>query len=112
MSSMAQLSLVTETLPNPDNEPVPVQPVPHPRQLKWQETEFYAFFHYGMNTYTGLEWGNCDEAETRFAPTAAPTPPEAPRKSSAPTSHPEFVQLQYLSCSWTRCPQFRDFTWF
>ncbi|MGM9691663.1 MAG: alpha-L-fucosidase [Alloprevotella sp.] len=74
MSSMAQLPLVTETLPNPDNEPVPVQPVPHPRQLKWQETEFYAFFHYGMNTYTGLEWGNGDEAETRFAPTAAPNP--------------------------------------
>ena len=74
MSSMAQLSLVTETLPNPDNEPVPVQPVPHPRQLKWQETEFYAFFHYGMNTYTGLERGNGDEAETRFAPTAAPNP--------------------------------------
>lgn len=47
-----------------------------------------------------------------IAPTAAPTPPEAPRKSSALTSHPEFVQLQYLSCSWTRCPQFRDFTWF
>ena len=74
MSSMAQLPLVTETLPNPDNEPAPVQPVPHPRQLKWQETEFYAFFHYGMNTYTGLEWGNGDEAETRFAPTAAPNP--------------------------------------
>ena len=74
MSSMAQLPLVTETLPNPDNEPVPVQPVPHPRQLKWQETEFYAFFHYGMNTYTGLEWGNGDEAETRFAPTDAPNP--------------------------------------
>ena len=74
MSSMAQLPLVTETLPNPDNEPVPVQPVPHPRQLKWQETEFYAFFHYGMNTYTGLEWGNGDEAEKRFAPTAAPNP--------------------------------------
>ena len=74
MSSMAQLSLVTETLPNPDNEPVPVQPVPHPRQLKWQETEFYAFFHDGMNTYAGLEWGNGDEAETRFAPTAAPNP--------------------------------------
>ena len=74
MSSMAQLPLVTETLANADNEPVPVQPVPHPRQLKWQETEFYAFFHYGMNTYTGLEWGNGDEAETRFAPTAAPNP--------------------------------------
>ena len=51
----AQLQLKEEAPANPDNEPVEVHPVPHPRQLKWQETEFYAFFHYGMNTYTGLE---------------------------------------------------------
>ena len=70
----AQLQLKAEAPANPDNEPVPVHPVPHPRQLKWQETEFYAFYHYGMNTYTGLEWGNGDENPTRFAPTAAPNP--------------------------------------
>jgi len=74
LGSMAQLQVVNESPANPDNEPVAVHPVPHPRQLKWQETEFYAFFHYGMNTYTGLEWGNGDEAESRFAPTAAPNP--------------------------------------
>ena len=34
--------------------------------MKWQETEFYAFFHYGMNTYTGLEWGNGDERKDRL----------------------------------------------
>lgn len=73
-SAMAQLEVVTQTLDNPDNEPAPVHPVPHARQLKWQETEFYAFFHYGMNTYTGREWGNGDEAESQFAPTAAPNP--------------------------------------
>ena len=63
-----------QTLPNPDNEPAPVFPVPTERQLKWQATEFYAFFHYGMNTYTDREWGNGDEAETLFAPTAKPDP--------------------------------------
>ena len=63
-----------QSLPNPDNEPAPVHPVPHPRQLKWQETEFYAFFHYGMNTYTGKEWGYGDEDEDLFAPTQAPNP--------------------------------------
>lgn len=68
------LKLAKQTLPNPDNEPAPVHPVPHPRQLKWQETEFYAFFHYGMNTYTGREWGNGDEDRNIFAPTAAPNP--------------------------------------
>jgi len=66
--------LRTQTLANPDNEPTPVLPVPTERQMKWQETEFYAFFHYGMNTYTGLEWGYGNEAESTFAPTAAPNP--------------------------------------
>lgn len=68
------LPLVEQILPNPDNEPVPVHPVPHPRQLKWQETEFYAFFHYGMNTYTNREWGYGNEDRATFAPTAAPNP--------------------------------------
>lgn len=63
-----------QKLENPDNEPAPVHPVPHPRQLKWQETEFYAFFHYGMNTYTGREWGMGDEDVNTFAPTQAPDP--------------------------------------
>ncbi len=70
----AQLPLVEQTLGNPDNEPRAVHPVPSERQVLWNETEFYAFFHYGMNTYTGLEWGYGDEAETTFAPTAAPNP--------------------------------------
>ena len=72
---MAQgLTMTNEVLPNPENEPRPVFPVPTARQIAWNQTEFYGFFHYGMNTYTGLEWGNGDEAETRFAPTAAPNP--------------------------------------
>lgn len=72
--AQSTFQLADETLPNPDNEPAPVHPVPHERQIKWQETEFYAFFHYGMNTYTGLEWGNGDEKESIFAPTAPPDP--------------------------------------
>ena len=64
----------SQTLSNPDNEPAPVFPVPSDRQLKWNETEFYAFYHYGMNTYTNAEWGNGTEDESKFAPTAAPNP--------------------------------------
>lgn len=64
-----------QTVPaNPDNEPRPVFPVPSARQLAWNQTEFYAFFHYGMNTYTGQEWGNGSENEDIFAPTAVPNP--------------------------------------
>lgn len=69
-----QLNIVNEVPANPDNEPVEVHPVPHPRQLKWQETEFYAFFHYGMNTYTNKEWGYGNEKESMFMPTQAPNP--------------------------------------
>ena len=66
--------LVQQTLSNPDNEPRPVFPVPTARQLKWNQTEFYAFFHYGMNTYTGQEWGFGNENVNQFAPTGKPNP--------------------------------------
>lgn len=69
-----KLTLQPQTLANPDNEPAPVHPVPHDRQVKWNETEFYAFFHYGMNTFTNKEWGYGDEAETTYAPLAPPDP--------------------------------------
>ncbi len=42
--------------------------VPSERQLKWQETEFYAFIHYGINTYTNSEWGNGNEDPELFMP--------------------------------------------
>lgn len=70
--TFAQGTLVTQTIDNPDNEPREVFPVPSARQMDWQETEFYAFFHYGMNTFTNLEWGNGGEAETIYAPTTIP----------------------------------------
>ena len=73
-ASAEGLQLVQQSFVYPDNEPAPCHPLPTPRQLKWQELEFYAFFHYGMNTYTGLEWGNGNENVNRFAPTAAPNP--------------------------------------
>ncbi len=74
LASAQGLALVNESLPNPDNEPAPVHPVPHPRQLAWMQTEFYGFFHYGMNTYTDAEWGYGNEDEKLFAPTALPNP--------------------------------------
>lgn len=67
-----QAQVVPQSLPNPNNEPRAVFPVPTERQMLWQEVEFYAFFHYGMNTFTGKEWGFGDEAETIFAPTVLP----------------------------------------
>jgi alpha-L-fucosidase len=42
---------------------------PHPRQVAWQEKEFTAFIHFGMNTFTDAEWGSGQERPTQFMPT-------------------------------------------
>ena len=41
---------------------------PSPRQLAWQKMEFYAFAHFGMNTFTGSEWGDGSAPASLFAP--------------------------------------------
>ena len=45
-----------------------VQIVPDRRQLTFQQTEFYAFIHFTVNTYTDKEWGDGTEDESIFMP--------------------------------------------
>lgn len=42
---------------------------PTPRQLHWQQLELTTFFHFGINTFTGREWGTGKEDPTMFNPT-------------------------------------------
>lgn len=41
---------------------------PSKRQLAHQQLEFYGFFHYTINTYTGKEWGDGTESPSLFSP--------------------------------------------
>lgn len=43
--------------------------VPSTRQLRWQELELTAFFHFGINTFTNKEWGDGKEDISKFNPT-------------------------------------------
>jgi alpha-L-fucosidase len=59
--------------PKPVDPPAPFGATPTPQQLAWHDTEFYAFVHFNMNTFTELEWGHGTESPDSFNPTALDT---------------------------------------
>ncbi len=53
--------------------PAAVLPVPHQRQIDWQEQEFTAFVHFGINTFNDVEWGDGTASPSSFNPTELDT---------------------------------------
>lgn len=41
---------------------------PTPLQAEFSDLEFYTFIHFGMNTFTGVEWGTGKESPSQFCP--------------------------------------------
>lgn len=50
------------------SEPQPYRVVPEARQLKWHETECFALVCFGLNTFTGREWGYGETDPSVFNP--------------------------------------------
>ena len=42
---------------------------PSQLQSKFSDLEYYTFIHFGMNTFTGAEWGTGNESPSSFCPT-------------------------------------------
>ena len=49
--------------------PAPYLQTPSPRQLAWHRQEYYAFVHFGHNTFTNEEWGWSQSTPDVFNPT-------------------------------------------
>ncbi|VUC30817.1 unnamed protein product [Clonostachys rosea] len=58
---------------NAQTSPEPYLHVPAARQLKWHSLEYYAFVHFGHNTFTGEEWGRSQSPPDVFNPTSLDT---------------------------------------
>ncbi|QQS05632.1 MAG: alpha-L-fucosidase [Fibrobacterota bacterium] len=50
--------------------PVPYGAVPNARQIEWFHRERQIFLHFGVNTFTNVEWGTGNENPSVFNPTA------------------------------------------
>lgn len=57
-----------DNLNNKNLEEHLVSITPSKRQMAHQQLEFYGFFHYTINTYTGKEWGDGTESPSLFFP--------------------------------------------
>ncbi|KAF2469230.1 alpha-L-fucosidase 1 [Lindgomyces ingoldianus] len=53
--------------------PVPYLRTPSSRQLAWHRLEYYAFVHFGPNTFSNEEWGRSQSTPDVFKPTALDT---------------------------------------
>ena len=67
LTSLCLALMGTGAVASAAEAPAPYGPVPTEQQVNWLRMEWYAFVHFGLNTYTNKEWGYGDESPELFA---------------------------------------------
>lgn len=70
---MAVASALLTALANSQTPPAAYLCTPEQRQLEWHRLEYYAFVHFGHNTFTNEEWGHSQSTPDVFNPTSLDT---------------------------------------
>ena len=68
--SMALVAAILLPLSARAQAPQPYGAVPNARQIEWFHREAQVFLHFGVNTFTGAEWGTGNEDPKVYNPTA------------------------------------------
>ena len=65
----ASILCAASSLAHAQQTPEPFGACPTRAQVEWHRLEFYAFIHFGANTFTNREWGSGSESPEIIAPT-------------------------------------------
>ncbi len=70
LSHFAAAGCIAQSIYTAANAPQPLPPLPTPSQYRWHQQELQVFVHFGINTFSGAEWGAGADSPDIFNPTA------------------------------------------